>query len=63
MNSDWSSLYTLGTVNEIYDSLCEILFTIYDERFPIVTRFKRKIGFTKPYNTAELKCFIDQKKD
>ena len=62
MNSEWFSLYTLGTVNEMCGSMCEILFRIYDEWFPMVTRFKIKIDFTKPYNTAELICLIDQKK-
>ena len=39
MNSDWSYLHTLGTVDEIYDSFYELLFRIYDECFPIEARF------------------------
>ena len=62
MNSDWSSLYTLGTVDEMYDSFYEMLFRIYGECFPIVTRFKRKKDITKLYITAELKSLTDQKK-
>ena len=62
MNSDWSSLYTPGTVDEKFDSFYEMLFRIYDECFPIVPRFKRKKYITKPYITAELKRLIYQKK-
>ena len=41
MSSNWSPLYTLGTVGKIYENYYE-MFRIYDECFAIVTRFKRK---------------------
>ena len=41
MNSDWSSLYTFGTVDEMYGSFFERLFKIDDECFPLLTRLRR----------------------
>ena len=50
MKSDWSVLYTLDMVDEIYDSFYEKLFRIYDDCFPIVTRLKKDLN--KHYITA-----------
>ena len=61
INSRWSSLYTPGKVDEMYDSFYENLFRICEECLPIVTRLKKNT-LLRPISELNLNVWSIRKK-
>ena len=60
---DWSCLYTIQDVEELYNKLMSILTPLYDKCLPLSLRRENKVKIRRPWITKSLfKCMNKKNK-